>query len=121
MATTPDHVNITITATASPTANDNKPLPSNMPKLTLSCYHCSAQFRIQNISLKTPIINQYYCPSCGHKCGAFIDIPRDYYEALAESYNTTVPLIQAAYQLWNPTEHHRFSDFMQEEMGYNQP
>lgn len=102
------------------TTNDTT-TPQDLPehaRLTLTCMHCPAEYRITYLGFKHPIISRYYCPSCGRPATIHLDLERDYWEHLATAYKTTPPVIRAAYDLWIPQEHPRFMDFMVAVMGY---
>lgn len=53
-----------------------------------------------------------YCPKCGSKAGAKLDLEENYIEVLAESYGMSVELLQQIMSLWNATDVQNLSDFI---------
>lgn len=85
-------------------------------RVTMACSQgCRNQFRIGYFGIIIASLPYKFCPTCG-KEGVVVsqDMNVTYWEALAESYGYTVEDMKQIYSLWEPREHTRFGDFLNE-------
>lgn len=59
-----------------------------------------------------------YCPICGHdRVGVTLDSEQDFWEAMAQTYNMKIKLLQLLYDMWleeQPRKHYRFGDYIKD-------
>lgn len=86
--------------------------------LTLSCLNkeCMLRVRLGRVMSKPALqVGAFrYCPLCGGKACAGMDIEESYVETLAQSYQLPVDVMKMLLDTWDANEHSRFVDYLNE-------
>lgn len=82
----------------------------------LSCKECGNRFTLYNNGVLTTAPPSH-CPFCGSQAVAAAEHTPDYWESLAvllgiQTHEAGVNLVKELYNMWDPTEHAKFPDFV---------
>lgn len=84
----------------------------------IECSSCKMAFRVENLTPYTMATRKWFCLACGSQLvRAKTNYEDDRWYAMAQSFNLsstqdTVQLLKDMYELWDPSEHELFKDFV---------
>lgn len=88
-------------------------------RLTIVCKDCMATFRVTAL-VPSSYIEPKYCVLCGsNSIKAFQDEEQNYFEIIAESYDTDTETIKLLIDTFGRTSHQNFADFVKQYDGVN--
>lgn len=99
------------TTTTRPPVKLNELAPS---RTTIKCLTaCGTYSRVYRTEPSAAIGQFRYCPLCGSdNVFVYRSSDTDQWEAMSRDYELPIEVMKQLYDLWVPTQYHRFSDFV---------